>query len=51
MQLDERELQEYDWFKIEDIKEEYLEPYTRNMILKFREDSDLESKEIYLIKK
>ena len=51
VQLDERELQEYNWFKIEDIKEDYLEPYTKNMILKFREDSDLESREIYLIKK
>ena len=49
--LDNKELQEYVWIKIQDINEESLESYTRNMILKFKEDRDLDSEKVYLIKK
>ena len=49
--LDNKELQEYIWIKIQDINEENLESYTKNMILKFKEDRDLNSEKVYLIKK
>ena len=36
---------------IDDINEDILESYTRNMISKFREDQDINNKRIYTIKK
>ena len=51
VKLDERELQEYKWFTIDEINEDLLESYTRNMISKFREDQDINNKRIYTIKK
>ena len=51
VKLDERELQEYKWFRIDEINEDHLESYTRNMISKFREDQDINNKRIYTIKK
>tara|TARA_B000000460_G_C21471124_1_gene372648 strand:- start:588 stop:1037 length:450 start_codon:yes stop_codon:yes gene_type:complete len=48
--LDKNELQEYVWSNIEDINEEQLESFTRNLIKKFRNDHDFNGTKIYHIK-
>ena len=47
--LDKNELQEYIWANIEDINEDQLESFTRNLIDKFRNDQDLDGTKIYMI--
>lgn len=51
VKLDNNELQEYTWLNIQEINEDDLEPYTKNIIIKFKKDSNLDSKEIYFMKK